>query len=274
MNLDSTLSVITARTDLRPRFGIVLGSGLGGLADAICSPVVIPFSDLPGFGTSTAGGHRSQLVLGYLADTPVVALAGRLHRYGGWSTDQVTLPVRVMQALGAEKLIVSNAAGGVNPKLCVGDIVVIHDHVDWMYGLPTARFGCASPDWDLDTVSRCEAVYDSRLSAHAFGAGRRGGFAVHPGTYLGTLGPNYETRAEYRMMRRLGADVVGMSTVPEVMTAARLGMRVLALSMVSNVACPDVRHVASHDEVLAAGRNAEPRMGQIVQTVIAAEQDG
>lgn len=275
-NLASTLSVIRQTTDLQPRFGIILGSGLGGLVDAIQQPQVWDFAQLPGFGTSTAGGHRGQLVLGQLGGVPVVAMAGRLHRYGGWSTAQVTFPVSVMHGLGASQLIVSNAAGGVNPKYCVGDIVVIADHIDWMYGRPAARFavssgaapGSAAP---VDTVRRGGNVYDPAMMQTALGASRRGGFAAYQGTYLGTLGPNYETRAEYRMMRRLGADVVGMSTVPEVLAAASLNMRVLALSMVSNVACPDAPNVANHDEVLAAGAAAEPRMRRIVETVLETE---
>ncbi len=272
-NLDSTLSIIRQATDLRPRFGIILGSGLGGLVDAIEQPQTWDFAELPGFGTSTAGGHRGQLVLGQLGNVPVVAMAGRLHRYGGWSTAQVTFPVSVMHGLGASRLIVSNAAGGVNPKYRVGDIVVIHDHVDWMYGRPAARLAPVPGQPSVDAVLRGGAVYDPAMMQTALHASRRGGFAVYPGTYLATLGPNYETRAEYRMMRRLGADVVGMSTVPEVLAAAQLNMRVLALSMVSNVACPDAPNVANHDEVLAAGAAAEPRMRSIVEAVLAAEHD-
>lgn len=282
-NLASTLSVIRQTSDLQPRFGIILGSGLGGVVDAIQQPQTWDFAQLPGFGTSTAGGHRGQLVLGQLGGVPVVAMAGRLHRYGGWSTAQVTFPVSVMHGLGASRLIVSNAAGGVNPKYCVGDIVVIADHIDWMYGRPAARFAASPTDGTktnepnavepVDTVLRGGNVYDPAMMQTALGASRRGGFAAYQGTYLGTLGPNYETRAEYRMMRRLGADVVGMSTVPEVLAAASLKMRVLALSMVSNVACPDAPNVANHDEVLAAGAEAEPRMRSIVEAVLEAERD-
>ncbi|WP_068142429.1 purine-nucleoside phosphorylase [Roseimaritima ulvae] len=282
-NLAPTLSMIRQRTDLEPRFGIILGSGLGGLADAIEQPQSWDFADLPGFGKSTAGGHRGQLVLGRLAGVPVVAMAGRLHRYGGWSTQQVSFPVAVMHGLGATRLIVSNAAGGVNPKYRVGDIVVIADHMDWMHGNPAARFAARPPAAPapadpplapaVDTLHRSRAVYDPAMLETALRASWRGGFTAYPGTYLATLGPNYETRAEYRMMRRLGADVVGMSTVPEVLAAVGLQMRVLALSMVSNVACPDAPNVANHEEVLAAGAAAEPRMRSIVAAVLAAERE-
>jgi len=305
--LDSALATIRQQSDLVPQFAIILGSGLGGVVDHIEDPVVLSFADIPGFMTSTAGGHRGQLVLGTIGGVAVVAMAGRLHRYGGWTTDQVTFPVRVMRALGATRLIVSNAAGGVQPRLVVGDIVVIHDHVDWMTGRPYLRFHSSPttatqpdlandqahatatnggqpngepsnlaepPRWQpIDVPRRSPQVYDPSMMATAFAAARRGRFTAHPGVYLATLGPNYETRAEYRMMRRLGADVVGMSTVPEVLTAASLGMRILALSMVSNVACPDAPRQALHAEVLAAGRQAEPRMLQIVTAVLAASND-
>jgi purine-nucleoside phosphorylase len=254
---------IRGRCDVSPKAAIILGSGLGQLADRIDDATAIPFGDIPGFGTSTAAGHRGQLVLGTLENVPVVAMAGRFHRYEGWSNDDVAFPVAVMHAIGATHLIVSNAAGGVSPKLRVGDIVVICDHVNFM----TGTFG-----WNRDrggeSFVRPAATYDPAMSQTAIEVSIRENFTAIRGTYLATFGPTYETRAEYRMMRRIGADVVGMSTVPEVLAASHLGMAVLGLSMVSNVANPDLAVKADHDEVLQAGRAAEVKMEAIVRGVV------
>ena len=253
--------------DLAPEAAIILGSGLGGLADKIEKASVIPFAKIPGFASSTAGGHRGQLILGTISGANVVAMAGRLHRYEGWSNDEVTFPVAVMHALGARKLVVSNAAGGLNPKLCVGDILIIRDHINFLGGLfPSMVFPTADGD-PIPGISRRGNVYDDAMSSLAMEASRLKNFAAYEGTYLATLGPTYETRAEYRMMRKLGADVAGMSTVPEVLVASRLGMWVLGLSMVSNVASPDVAVVADHSEVLEAGKAAEVKMEAIVRHV-------
>lgn len=276
MTLEPQAAVATIRrhTALRPASGLILGSGLGGLADAIMDAVAIPFHRIPGFACSTACGHRGQLIIGRLGGVPVVAMAGRLHRYEGWSTDQVTFPVRVMAALGIRQLIVSSAAGAVNPKYRIGDIVVIRDHIDLMHGPRQQRFpahpvAAASSTTLHGQPLRGPSPYDEAMSEAALAAARRGNFIAHCGTYLATLGPNYETRAEYRMMRRLGADVVGMSTVPEVLQGSRCGLRVLALSMVSNVASPDAATKADHQEVLCAGAAAVPHMRRIVQGVLA-----
>ncbi len=309
---------------------IVLGSGLGSLADKIESPVIVPFGDIPGFAHSTASGHRGQLVFGTLGGEPVIAMAGRLHRYEGWSDDQVTFPIRVMHGLGAKRLIASNAAGGVNPKLAVGDIVVLCDQIKWLYprqqiavsqqavqketvpsvteaapgihtvkhlapafdevlaagrkpsgssSIPEHRSARALPLKNTSPrypgglpigfpAGRRGQIFDPQLAALALSAAREGGFVAVPGTYLATLGPTYETRAEYRMMRRIGADVVGMSTAGEVLTAANLGMSVLALSIVSNVADPDRAKVADHAEVLEAGDAAAAKLEGIVRRIL------
>ncbi|QDT07520.1 Purine nucleoside phosphorylase 1 [Rubripirellula lacrimiformis] len=256
---------IQSRANLSPSAAIILGSGLGGLADKIEDPVAIPFGDIPGFGTSTAAGHRGQLVLGTIDAVPVVAMAGRFHRYEGWSNDDVTFPVDVMHAMGASRLIVSNAAGGVSPKLSVGDIVVIADHINFM----TGTFAWNSKQ-SVPCFGRTHSgpTYDTAMSKTAMQVAVDTGFAAYRGTYLATFGPTYETRAEYRMMRKLGADVVGMSTVPEVLAASNRGMRVLGLSMVSNVANPDRPVKADHEEVLQAGRAAEVKMEAIVRAVL------
>ncbi len=283
--LQITADAIRSVVDTKPPVAIILGSGLGGLADQIQSPVVIPFADIPGFGTSAAAGHRGQIVIGRIESTAVVAMAGRFHRYEGWSSDDVAFPVRVMHAIGASHLIVSNAAGGLRPKFRVGDIVVIRDHINLMTGTlscdssdfaeslspssPSSRSrSLLSPSATPAHFDRPASTYDPSMSAAALESAVEAGFDCYPGTYLATLGPNYETRAEYRMMRRLGADVVGMSTVPEVIAASRLGMRILGLSVVSNVANPDRAVKANHDEVLQAGRVAEVKMGAIVRSIL------
>lgn len=274
----------------RPATGIILGSGLGGLADQIRDPVVLSYEDIPGFGVSSAGGHRGELILGAIEASPVIAMAGRFHRYEGWSNEQVAFPVKLMARLGAHRLIVSNAAGGVNPKFRVGDIVVIRDHLNFMgccdfRGLGGLRSSysqadqksselCMAPEHQTKVDAECPSVmrgsetYDSELSRIAFHVGRRDGFNVYPGTYLATLGPNYETRSEYRMMRRIGADVAGMSTVPEVLAGSAAGMRILGLSMVSNVANPDQPTKADHAEVLEAGISAAVKLESIVREVL------
>jgi purine-nucleoside phosphorylase len=260
-----------------PRAGIILGSGLGGVADEIANPLLIDYADLPGFARATAAGHRGQLIFGTLDDVPVVAMAGRMHRYEGHSDDRVTFPVRLMAALGSATLIVSNAAGGLNPVLNVGDIVVINDHIDLarkgvrpLCCSATAETTAGNIDvaMQLGRPASPLRLYDNQLSQIALVAARAGDFAAILGTYIATLGPTYETRAEYRMMRKFGGDVVGMSTAPEVCVAATLGMRVLGLSMVSNVARPDKAQSTDHQEVLDAGRAAQSKLRKIVAATL------
>lgn len=261
--LSLALEFVRSVSESEASVAIVLGSGLGGLADVIESPAAIAYDQIPGFRRASAGGHRGQLILGDLEGVRVVAMAGRLHRYEGWTNDDIAFPIQLMAAMGASRLIVSNAAGGVSPKLQVGDIVVIRDHINWMGG----RFSW-NRDADFHCPVRSGEVYDSEMSQLAVDVGVRENFNAVPGTYLATLGPTYETRSEYRMMRKLGADVAGMSTVPEVLAASRLQLRVLGLSMVSNVANPDVAVVANHEEVLAAGQAAAVKMEEIVRAVL------
>lgn len=248
-----------------PSVAVILGSGLGGLADRIENPIAVSYNEIPGFRSSSAKGHRGELIFGQFESTQVVAMAGRLHRYEGWTNDEIAFPVQLMSTLGAEKLVVSNAAGGVSPKLRVGDIMVIRDHINWMGG---------GFSWNRDlgaaSISRQKDVYDPEMSHEAIKVATEQNFTACVGTYLATLGPTYETRSEYRMMRRIGADVAGMSTVPEVLAAAHLGMKILGLSMVSNVANPDLAIVADHSEVLEAGRAAEAKMEAIVRGVLRA----
>lgn len=264
--ITAVVRAVAAVCPTSPRAAIILGSGLGGLADHIEADATIPYHELPGFGSSTAIGHRGQLILGRLESVEVVAMAGRFHRYEGWSTEQIAIPVLAMRALGARTLIVSNAAGGVNPKLRVGDMVVIRDHINWLghrVGLSQETSSAA-----MESIHRRDDLYDGELSRLAMQIAIEGRFTAYYGTYLATLGPNYETRSEYRMMRRIGADVAGMSTVPEILTAADVQMRCLGLSMVSNVANPDRAATADHDEVLEAGRTAATKLEAIVRGVL------
>ncbi|WP_203329135.1 purine-nucleoside phosphorylase [Candidatus Laterigemmans baculatus] len=269
--------------DRIPRAAVILGSGLGGFAAAIENSRSVPFTAIPHFACSTAAGHRGEIVAGEFGAqrTPIVAMAGRLHCYEGWSLDQVTFPVAVLAALGAEVLIVSNAAGGLHADFCVGDIMVLRDHINLLPGSRgDGRPGVAAVDacGYRPRTARADAVYDPELARVALDAAEQGAFAAYHGTYLATLGPNYETRAEYRMMRHFGADAVGMSTVPEVLEASRRGMRVLALSMISNLAFPKnwadptAPQPTDHEHVLEAGERAEPKLRRIIEEVLHATQ--
>lgn len=247
---------------------VILGSGLGPWASKLETPVSIPYPEIPGFATTTAAGHRGELIAGRIDDATVVAMAGRFHRYEGHGTDDVMFPVRLLANLGIPRLIVTNAAGGLNPNYAVGDLVVVSDHIDRLASRRRLDDPIRRPVTGLPT--RRGPVYDPKLSRAAVAAGLAGRFVVHRGTYFATTGPTYETRAEYRMMRRFGADVVGMSTVPEAIAGADAGMRVLAVSIVSNVANPDRPSTTDHQEVLMAGRSAMVKMETLLREVIRA----
>ncbi len=283
--VDAAVAAVRRRDRRRPRVAIILGSGLGELADEIESATRIAYSDLPGLARSTAAGHRGELILGKLDGVSIVALSGRVHRYEGHLDDRLGFPVAMVAALGAERLIVSNAAGGLHPGLRVGDIVIIGDHIDLARRSGRSRrglvpTGLATPSEVVPgplTPGRMRSdhgeIYDAESIAVALAAARAGDFRASVGTYIATLGPTYETRAEYRMMRRFGGDVVGMSTAPEATAAARLGMRVLGLSMVSNVACPDRATATDHDDVLAVGLEAVAKVRRIVAAVLRLASD-
>lgn len=252
-----------------PQAAIILGSGLGGLADQIVDAEVFPFADLPGFGHATAEGHRGQLLVGGLNGVPVVAMAGRLHRYEGYDDSQVAFPIRLMAALGAQRLILSNAVGGLNPLLRVGDIVVIHEHLDLV-----RRRWAWSPTDHPQAGPRSVDGYDRGLAERALAASRAGDFRAVPGIYIATLGPTFETRAEYRMFRRLGGDVVGMSLAPEARMGFALGLQVLGLSVVTNLARPDRMPSertlpTDHQEVLEVGRAAVGKLRRILDATLA-----
>jgi purine-nucleoside phosphorylase len=251
----------------KPKIGIILGTGLGSLAEAIDREAVMPYEEIPFFPRSTATSHQGKLVCGTLCGQSVVAMSGRIHAYEGYRLMQATLPVRVMRSLGADLLIVSNAAGGLNPYFKNGDVMVIDDHINLMHdnpliGVNDDRLGPRFPD-----MSR---PYDPDLIEQAIAVARREGFPLHKGVYIALTGPNLETRAEYRMLRQIGGDVVGMSTVPEVIVAAHMSMRVLAFSIISNVCLPDALRAVSIEEIVATAAEGERKLRKIVLGMLAA----
>lgn len=251
-----------------PKVGLILGSGLGLLADRIENAYRIPYSEIPGFPESRVPGHAGNFVLGYLSGTPVVAMQGRAHLYEGWTAAKATFPLRCMHALGIHSLIVSNASGGINPRFHSGQVVLIDNHIDWMNQSGVNAKEAASGVASLGLPHRAGNPYDRGLINLAEQLAIRQGFALSRGTYLATLGPNYETRAEYRMFAKLGADMVGMSTVPEVLLANQLGLKVLAFSIVTNVATPDVQKVTDHEEVLDWSRKAQSQLVPLIESIL------
>ena len=249
-----------------PSAGVILGTGLGSLAREIQPDVSIPFENIPHFPRATADSHRGQLVCGRLAGVPVAAMEGRLHAYEGYSLAETTLPVRVLKELGIQLLIVSNASGGMNPYYRCGDVMVIEDHINLMSSNPLIGSPSMLEKVEYPDMSR---PYDPRLIERALEIARCEDFVAHRGVYVAVKGPNYETRAEYRFLRRIGGDVVGMSTVPEVIVAAELGLRVLALSTVTNICLPDVLRPTQSADVVAAARRAEASMRRLVLGILA-----
>lgn len=250
------------------RVGIILGTGLGGVAGHIATEAELAYDSIPHFPRSTAIGHAGRLVCGRLEGVPVVAMEGRFHAYEGYSYRQITFPVRVMKALGADLLVVSNACGGMNPQFARGDIVIIDDHINLMTGNPL--IGVNDDSLGPRFPDMCEP-YDRKLIDRALAIARREDFVAHKGVYVAVTGPNLETRAEYRFLRAIGADVVGMSTVPEVLVARHAGMRVLGLSIVTDMCLPDALEPADIDAILATAAEAEPKLRKIVLAIVAEE---
>ncbi|MDX1962872.1 MAG: purine-nucleoside phosphorylase [Pirellulales bacterium] len=250
----------------RPTAGIILGTGLGNFTSEMRIEAEIPYETIPHFPRSTAMGHKGQLVCGTVEGVPVVTMEGRFHAYEGYDQSQITLPVRVMRELGISLLIISNASGGLNPHYCPGEIMLIEDHINLMlgqnplFGVNDDRLGPRFPD-----MSR---PYDPGLIELALEIARRENFVAHRGVYVSLTGPNYETAAEYRLLRLIGGDVVGMSTVPETITAVHAGLRVLALSTVTNVANPNALCQTDGADVVAAASQAGPNLAKIVRGVL------
>jgi purine-nucleoside phosphorylase len=256
---------IQSRWSEKPKIGIILGTGLGGLAEEITGGVKFSYEEIPHFPRSTVISHASKLVCGHLAGKPVIGMEGRFHFYEGYSMQQITLPVRVMKALGCEILIVSNACGGMNPQFGKGDIMLIEDHINLMgdnplIGINDERLGPRFPDMS--------APYTAAFIDDALAVARRENFVAHKGVYVAVTGPNLETRAEYRFLRTIGADVVGMSTVPEVVVAVHSGMMVLGISVITDMCLPDALEVATVDHILATARSAEPKLRAIIVSAV------
>ena len=258
-------ATISAQWPAKPAVAIILGSGLGGVTAAITDKVSIPYDKIPHFARSTAHGHSGQLVCGVLEGKPVVVMEGRQHAYEGYPLAQITFPVRVLRRLGAGRLVVTNACGGLNPTYRTGDVMVIDDHINLMNGNPLVgindeRLGPRFPDMS--------APYTPRLVDEALEVARRENFAAHRGVYVAVTGPNLETRAEYRFLRTIGADVVGMSTVPEVIVAVHSGLEVLGISVITDMCLPDALEVATVEKILAVARSAEPKLRALVAQAV------
>ncbi len=268
--IEEAAAAVRRRLADSPQVGIILGSGLGGVAEAVESATVIPYTEIPHFPQATVEGHAGRLVVGRLEGRVVMVMQGRAHYYEGYSMAQVTLPIRVMQVLGVGTLIVTNAAGGLNLDFRAGDVMVIRDHINLigmagqspLRGPNLDRFGPRFPD-----MTR---AYDPALRALALDVARKAGIPAWEGVYVCLAGPNFETPADVRFLRMIGADAVGMSTVPEVIVARHGRMRVLGLSGISNVLSGEDEPAAetTHEEVLEAGRLLAPRLETIVRGVL------
>ena len=264
--IEAAADAVRGRIREAPEVAIILGTGLGGLASRIEAPIAIDYQDVPDFPLSTVESHAGRLLSGRLAGRPVLAMQGRFHRYEGYSLQQATFPVRVLRQLGARVLVVSNACGGMHPDWRAGDLMLIADHINLLGDNPLVgpnddRLGPRFPD--------CSALYDAGLRAVARQVAAGQGITLREGVYVAVAGPNLETRAEYRMLRGLGADVVGMSTVPEVLVASHGGMRVLGISIITDMCLPDELEPANLERILAVAAGAEPQLTDLVAGVIA-----
>jgi purine-nucleoside phosphorylase len=258
--LEETTAFLRGRYPHTPAIGIILGSGLGNFASHIQSELEIPYTDIPNFPVSTVEGHCGRLIFGTVGGKKVVAMAGRFHFYEGYTAEQVVFPVRLMKFLGVETLLVSNAAGGVNPAFAVGDLMVITDHISFAVVNPLLgpnekalgpRFPDMSEPYSKELVQALKAI------------GAREGIKLQQGVYFGVTGPTFETRAEYLLIHRLGGDAVGMSTVQEVITAIHMGMKVAAVSVITDLGIREDDNVITHEEVLEAAAAAEPKLATL-----------
>lgn len=264
-NRKEALQFIRKQTNLKPEFVIILGTGLGRLAEQMKVETTVSYADIPHFPTSTVESHAGRLLFGTLSGKNVVAMQGRFHYYEGYTMQQIVFPLRVLQANGAKTLFVSNAAGGMNPLYRRGDIMCIVDHINFQGDNPLigpnddelgVRFPDMSEPYSLDLIKRAEEV--------ALG----NGIKMHQGVYIAVTGPNLETKSEYRFLRMLGADVVGMSTVPEVIAAVHMGMNVLGISVITDECFPEALEPVKMADILAAADLAEPKMTQVIRGVL------
>jgi purine-nucleoside phosphorylase len=268
--IDQIAGVIRTKRNIQPRIGLILGTGLGGLAETIQQPAIIPYSELPGWPLSTVQGHAGRLVLGELDGQSLLVMQGRIHFYEGYNMAQVTLPVRVMQRLGIEILVVTNAAGAINPKFMPGDVMLITDHLNFvgmaglnpLIGPNLNELGPRFPDMSQ--------AYDRELCELSRKVANENKLELHEGVYVGLSGPSFESPADLRFLRLAGADSVGMSTVPEVIVARHGGTRVLGFSGISNKANLDGNTITSHEEVLASGNVIVPKLETLIRGVLQA----
>lgn len=263
--IQQAAAVVRGRCSFTPEVGIVLGTGLGGLVKEIEARATIPYEEIPGFPLSTVESHAGRLILGTLRGRNVVAMQGRFHRYEGYSLQEVTFPVRVMHALGAGTLVVTNVSGGMHPLWAPGDLVLIADHINLLgdnplIGRNDERLGPRFPDMS--------DPYDAGLRARVRALALEQGVTLREGVYVSVPGPNLETRAEYRMLRAMGADIVGMSTVPEVIVAVHQGMKVAGLSIVTDQCLPDALVPADIEHIIAIANGAEPRLTRLVAALV------
>ena len=249
----------------KPEIGIILGTGLGGLAKEIVEEKVIPYNFIPHFPISTVESHFGKLIFGSLGNKKVVAMQGRFHFYEGYSPQEITFPVRVLGMLGVETLLISNAGGGLNLDYQNGDLVILDDHINFQYENPLR--GISDPDFGSRFPDMSEP-YDKKLSLRAQEIADEKGYRAHQGVYVSVPGPSLETRAEYRFLRMIGADVVGMSTVPEVIVANQMNMRVCAVSVITDMCDPDNLQKISIEHILATAEEAEPRLTDIMAELI------
>lgn len=265
-DIQAAVAFIRGRTDFSPRSGIVLGTGLGNLTDDLDVQAEIEYADIPHFARSTVESHKGKLVFGTLSGHPVVVMAGRFHWYEGWSMQQVVFPVRVMKFLGIERIIITNVSGGVNPHLLAGDLVIVRDHINLLPDNPLRgpndeRVGPRFPD--------LLRTYDAGLRRLALEIAHKEGIRVREGVYSALPGPNLETPAEYEMLHRLGADCTGMSSVPEALAARHMDLRVMMISMVSNVSYPpSAIRETSLEDVIAAAKKAEPQLRRLIARLL------
>lgn len=267
--IEEAAAFIRSKWDKTPHAGIILGTGLGSLVEQMQQDVAIDYSDIPHFPRSTAISHRGRLICGTLGGLPVMAMEGRFHMYEGYPLDLITLPVRVFKAMGAKLLVVSNACGGMNPYYKCGDIMVIDDQINLMGGNPLIgvnddRLGPRFPDMSQP--------YDRELVDRALKIARQQDIVAHKGVFVAVSGPNLETRAEYRFLRMIGADVVGMSTVPEVIVAVHAGLKVVGFSIITDMCFPDSLEPAEVPKIIAHANAAEPKLRALVMGVLAEEK--
>ncbi|MBZ0292180.1 MAG: purine-nucleoside phosphorylase [Anaerolineae bacterium] len=267
---NAAVEMIRSRTKAQPTIGLVLGSGLGTLADTLEARDVIPYSDIPGWPRSTVHGHSGQLVIGELEGQTVVAQQGRAHFYEGYTPQQVTFPIRVMYKLGARSVILTNAAGGLNPAYKVGDLMLLNDHINFVGMSGNNPLMGPNDDSFGPRFLGMSQTYDRELRQQALHVADDAGVTLHEGVYVCLSGPTFETPAEVRMLRTLGADAVGMSTVHEVLVARHAGMRVMACSGITNVAIDqiDTTQDANHEEVLDAGKVLVPRLTAVLRGIL------